>query len=163
MVSNLHVGVVGGAIEVIDDGGLPIGVRYFPEQHCDIERQLQLTTPFSHPTVMVRRDLFARCGAYDSSYRNAEDLDLWLRFANYGVRFANLSAVLVRYRQQNTRRPPQHWHFNLRARLRNFRLRFLLRRVLGIGAIAVWSVLPANVQESIFKGLLLRKRPVTRD
>lgn len=161
MAGHADVGVVGGAIEVMDDEGRLIGVRRYPELHRDIERQLQLTTPLAHPTVMMRRELFGRFGAYDPEFRNAEDLDLWLRFANHGVRFANLSAVLVRYRQQTTRRAPRHWHFNLRARLRNFRARLLLRRMVGIGVIAIWSSLPAGLQESIFKGLLLRKRSVT--
>lgn len=150
------VGVVGGALELIDDAGTPIGLRHYPEAHGEIARRMQLTTAVAHPTVMFRRTLVEQHGGYDAGFRFAEDLDLWLRWLNAGVRFANLPQVLVRYRQQVTRRNPRHWRSNLRARTRNFAGSFVLRRAAGIGAIAVWSALPAPVQESVFRLLILR-------
>jgi GT2 family glycosyltransferase len=148
--------VLGGALEVIDEAGASLGLRHYPAQHRDISRRMQMTTAVAHPTAMFRRALVERHGGYDASFRFAEDLDLWLRWLNAGVRFANLPQVLVRYRQQVTRRNPLHWRFNLRARTSNFAFTFPLRRAAGIGCIALWSALPAALQESIFRLLMLR-------
>jgi glycosyltransferase involved in cell wall biosynthesis len=149
------VDVVGGALEVIDEDGAHQGVRRYPLGHLDIARRMQLTNAMAHPTVMYRRAMVERHGGYDTSFRYSEDLDLWLRWLNAGVRFANLPQVLVRYRQQITRRNTLHWRYNLRARTRNFGRSFIVRRAAGIGCIAVWSALPAVVQESVFRLLML--------
>jgi glycosyltransferase involved in cell wall biosynthesis len=150
------VDVVGGALEVIDENGAHRAVRHYPLEHFDIARRMQLTNAIAHPTVMYRRAVVERHGGYDTSFRYSEDLDLWLRWLNAGVRFANLPQVLVRYRQQLTRRNTLHWRYNLRARTRNFGRSFVLRRAAGIGCIAMWSALPAAVQESVFRLLMLR-------
>jgi glycosyltransferase involved in cell wall biosynthesis len=156
--AHADVGVLGGALEIIDEGGMPVGLRHYPAAHAEIARRMQMTTALAHPTVMFRRALVERHGGYDASFRFAEDLDLWLRWLNAGVRFANLPQVLVRYRQQVTRRNPRHWRFNLRARTHNFAPSYLLRRTAGIGCIAVWSAVPGALQESIFRALILRRK-----
>lgn len=155
---NAHpaVGVVGGALEVIGEDGRHQGVRHYPLKHLDIARRMQLTNAIAHPTVMYRRAVVERHGGYDTSFRYSEDLDLWLRWLNAGVHFANLPQLLVRYRQQVTRRNTLHWRYNLRARTRNFGRSFIVRRAAGIGCIAVWSALPAAMQESVFRLLMLR-------
>jgi glycosyltransferase involved in cell wall biosynthesis len=150
------VDVVGGALEVIGEDGTHQGVRRYPLGHLDIARRMQLTNAMAHPTVMYRSAVVERHGSYDTSFRYSEDLDLWLRWLNAGVRFANLPQVLVRYRQQVTRRNTLHWRYNLRARTRNFARPFIVRRAAGIGCVAVWSALPAVVQESLFRLLMLR-------
>lgn len=154
--ANPTVDVLGGALEVIGEDGRHQGVRRYPLEHIDIARRMQLTNAIAHPTVMYRRIVVERHGGYDTSFRYSEDLDLWLRWLNVGVRFANLPHVLVRYRQQVTRRNTLHWRYNLRARTRNFGRSFALRRAAGIGCIAVWSALPAAVQEAVFRLLMLR-------
>lgn len=154
--ANPTVDVLGGALEVIGEDGRHQGVRRYPLEHIDIARRMQLTNAIAHPTVMYRRTVVERHGGYDTSFRYSEDLDLWLRWLNVGVRFANLPHVLVRYRQQVTRRNTLHWRYNLRARTRNFGRSFALRRAAGIGCIAVWSALPAAVQEAVFRLLMLR-------
>ncbi|MBB3195173.1 glycosyltransferase [Roseateles terrae] len=151
------VDVLGGGLEIFSADRGVIAVREYPVDAETIERRFQTTTPIAHPTVMMRRAVLERAGAYDPSFRFAEDLDLWLRLLNLGARFANLPEVLVRYRQQSTRRNPQHWQFNLRARTKNFSTRQLPRRVLGLLAIATWRIVPASIQERVFHHLLLRK------
>lgn len=157
MAAHPDVAVLGGGLEIISEDGKTLAFRDYPTDHASIERRFQMMTPIAHPTVMMRKHIIEEFGGYDSNFRFAEDLDLWLRLLNRGVRFANLQEVLVRYRQQNTRRDPKHWRFNLRARTRNFSMRQLPRRVLGIGAMAVWGSLPAAVQERVVYGLLLRR------
>ncbi len=144
------VGVLGGQLAVIDDAGRPIGIQRYPLEHDEIERRFHLTTGIAHPTVMMRRAVLGSAGVYDPAFRYAEDLDLWLRLLNAGVRFANLDSVLVQYRQQTNRRSSEHWRYNLRARRRNFRARMWPRRGLGIAAVAAWSAVPGSLQERLF-------------
>lgn len=163
MTAHPDVDVVGGALEIISEAGKILAFRDYPVDHTTIKRRFQTTTPIAHPTVMIRKHIFDRHGGYDPSFKFAEDLDLWLRLLNRGVRFANLKEVLVRYRQQHTRRNPVHWRYNLRARTRNFSMRELPMILVGICAIAVWGSLPAKVQELVVYGLLLRRsKPTSR-
>jgi glycosyltransferase involved in cell wall biosynthesis len=153
-----EVGVVGGGLEIMDEAGATLAFRRYPAAHRDIARGMQMTTTLAHPTVMFRRELAQRHGGYNPEFRFSEDLDLWLRWLNAGVVFANLQQVLVRYRQQQTRRHAKHWRYNLRARVRNFGAPYLVRRAAGICCIALWSVLPSPVQESVFRALILKRR-----
>ncbi len=155
--ANPHVDVLGGGLEIFNAEAGTIAIRHYPTDPFEITRRFQITTPIAHPTVMMRKAVLERCGGYNPEFRFAEDLDLWLRLLNRDVRFANLPEVLVRYRQMSTARNPQHWQFNLRARLRNFSYRNLPHRLAGILAIATWCFIPTIIQEHVFRKLLLSK------
>lgn len=67
-----------GNIQVLRDGRLapshamrPFSYRAYVAGHATIP----------HPAVFVRREWFARVGAFDTSLRYAMDIDLWLRLA----------------------------------------------------------------------------------
>jgi glycosyltransferase involved in cell wall biosynthesis len=49
-----------------------------------------------HPATFVRRDVYARCGCFDTSYRYAMDDDLYLRWLDAGIKIAYLPEPLVR-------------------------------------------------------------------
>jgi hypothetical protein len=153
-----EVGVVGAGLELIDEKGRSTAVRRYPQSSAAIARKLQFTTALAHPTVVFRASVAKAHGGYDPSYRYAEDLDLWLRWLNKGIVFANVTDILVKYRQTQTRRHRNHWKFNLRARVRNFGLRFFFRRLAGIACIGTWSILPASIQETVFRFVLLKER-----
>lgn len=158
MDNNSEVGVVGAGLEIIDENGLPTAVRHYPQSFAEIARKLQFTTSLAHPTVIYRASIPKSHGAYDPSFRYSEDLDLWLRWLNKGIVFANVPNVLVKYRQAQTQRHRNHWRFNLRARVRNFAPSFLFRRLAGIAFIGTWSVLPPFFQEMVFRFLMLTVR-----
>lgn len=82
--------------------------RYFPGPHEKIQKYpvdkdsvyaLSLfDSPFAHPAVMIRRDLFEKNGLnYDISYFPTEDFDLWTR-ALALFKGINLNKVLLNYR-----------------------------------------------------------------
>lgn len=48
--------------------------------------------------VTARREAIVRAGLFDPELRSAEDLDMWLRMAHGGARFAYNERPLVRYR-----------------------------------------------------------------
>lgn len=57
--------------------------------------------PFSHPTIMMKKDVYDVLGGYTVSKETvrAEDLDLWFRFFEHGFRGYNLQEVLYKYRE----------------------------------------------------------------
>lgn len=156
--SHPEIGVLGGGMEIINEAGLTTAIRSYPTKHNLIERRMQVTNAIAHPTVMVRRSVFDRYGSYDSTFRFSEDLELWLRLINAGVKFANLSSVLVRYRQDSTNRPGAHWQYNLHARWRHLSLKLLPHRVVGLAVILGWMVVPRRLKDQLFRYMLFRKQ-----
>jgi len=155
--SHPEISVLGGALDIISSEGELLSHRHYPQTSVAIAKGMQLTTTIAHPTVMFRKEAVEQYGGYNPDFRFAEDLDLWLRWMNAGLQFANLPQVLVQYRQDNTRRDQRHWRFNLRARTANLSARHVVRRAIGIACIAAWVSMPKKAQEQIFKALILRR------
>ena len=156
--SHPKISVVGCALDIINGEGQLLTQRRYPQTPTEIAKGMQLTTTVAHPTVMYRKVAIEQHGGYNPDFQFSEDLDLWLRWMNAGLQFANLPQVLVQYRQDNTRRGSGHWRFNLRARIVNFSPEYLFRRIIGIACIASWLALPVKLQEPIFKALIFRRR-----
>lgn len=87
--------VVGGGTIVIDEHDCE-RFRYFkPETDKDIRDKALFANPFTHSTVMFRRDIALEVGGY-GDFHNVEDWDLWLRMGLRGE-FHNLQEYFVRY------------------------------------------------------------------
>ena len=85
------------------------------------------SSPFLHPTVVFDRDQFERAGlAYDESFDESEDHELWVR-ALGSLRGANLVAPLTLYRVHPEQASQRH-----RPRQRE------LQRRVAFGAINAW-------------------------
>lgn len=97
MQANSDVAVLGSAYLLIDDQGSVHGRVDTPQSDFAIRRALRYGNPICHPSVMLRREAVLTEGGYLGG-KNAEDYDLWLRFAT-GNRwqFANLSVPLLSY------------------------------------------------------------------
>lgn len=152
-----EVDVVGSNIEITDENGNTIAFREYPAHHAEIARGMHLTATLANPTTMFRREAYDRMGGYHPEFKFAEDLELWLRWINGGVRFANIQEYLIRYRKQDVRRNSTHWRLNLKARTMNLHWSYLASRVLGIAIVSIWIVMPSRLQAAIFKFVLLRK------
>jgi glycosyltransferase involved in cell wall biosynthesis len=152
------ISIVGGALDIISNEGRVIAHRHYPQTSTAIAKGMHLTTSIAHPTVMFRKEAIEWHGGYNSKFHFAEDLDLWLRWMNAGLLFANLPQVLVHYRQDSTRRDQRHWSFNLRARTSNFSGQYLVRRAIGISCIAIWVAVPKMIQELVYNLVILRRR-----
>jgi glycosyltransferase involved in cell wall biosynthesis len=158
MNENLEIGIVGSAIDLIDDSGALIGRRMYPSDHSAIKRAFIFSNALAHPTVMFRKTvLLMSGGAYDASFLYAEDLEFWLRLLNCGIIFANISEPLVKYRQQNTNRNKLHWKFNIKARIKNFSSPYRFSKIFGILGIALWVYLPNKIKIFLFKLIHLEK------
>jgi glycosyltransferase involved in cell wall biosynthesis len=94
-----EVAVLGTNLIVIDEHGRDIGVREYPGDHAAIVAAMARYNAIAQPSVMCRRDVVIDAGGYQ--YRDFpvnEDYELWSRLIARGVRFANHSESLVRYR-----------------------------------------------------------------
>lgn len=101
LAANPDCGLVGCWNAHIDADGHECDVpgADHPLDHAGIIAAMEAgRTPFSHPTVMFRRDVVLAAGGYHAAFRHCEDFDLWLRLAAR-TRLANLPQRLIWYRR----------------------------------------------------------------
>jgi len=97
MAERPSLGLLGSAVELIDDQGQRIGALNRPLGDRQLRRFLRTGCGFVHSSVMMRREAFRAAGGYRRGLNVAEDYDLWLRMAEV-TELANLPDRLVRYR-----------------------------------------------------------------
>lgn len=81
---NAHPGcvAVGGGVRVVDENGNE-HFRYFKKRtDVEIRKTALFANPFSHTTVMFRKDVAVAVGKYRG--KHIEDWDLWLRMGTRG-------------------------------------------------------------------------------
>ena len=158
--SHPEIDVLGSALEIIDNTGGVTALKRHPIDHGRIARLMHLKNTIAHPTVMLRTAALKSSGGYDERFRFAEDLELWLRMLNAGFRFHNLAECLVKYRNAEFNRLPEHWEYNIKARMNNNSSEYKIERVIGIYAIKVLSYLNDDFRKYIYRKLMLS--PVER-
>ena len=89
-----RVGIVGSYCREIDTEGRPVCLWERPTEDADLQRALLRYNPFIHSTIMLRKEIFSKTGPYDSSYRYAQDYELWLRAAQQ-FELANIPEPLI--------------------------------------------------------------------
>ena len=95
---NPDVGIAGSALRAMDEQGLEGDLLPVACGDLEIRWTGLLTTPFAHPTVMLRRELVERTGArYDPRWNTVEDYELWMRLLEH-TRGDNHPEPLLRYR-----------------------------------------------------------------
>lgn len=97
-----HLAALATAWEMADPQGNVIAVHRPPTNPFELRWRLLLSNVLAHGSVMLRRDLILRAGAYDESISRAQDYDLWLRLIARDFTVASLPDVLYRH---HTRRP----------------------------------------------------------
>jgi glycosyltransferase involved in cell wall biosynthesis len=100
MESNRRVGILGGAIELINERGVVIGRRHYESSDERIRKKIFFSSPFAHPAVIIRRSVLDVVGAYNISYAPADDYELYFRIGKVSE-FANLTDVILKYRVSN--------------------------------------------------------------
>ena len=120
---NRDVSILGTQAYLINSMGEIIAERRYPTTHEDIVRKMNYSCPIAHPSVVFSVEALPERSLlkYDDGLRFAEDLDLWLRMADLGARFANLDEYLLSYRVSQTERAKAHWRTNWSVRFRNFK------------------------------------------
>ena len=67
------IGVLGGGVEWIDATGSSLGIHRHPSDDKEIKAALLRRCAFWHPTVILRREVFAWAGGYRRVVVDAED------------------------------------------------------------------------------------------
>ncbi|HYZ63744.1 MAG TPA: glycosyltransferase [Acetobacteraceae bacterium] len=93
-----EIGVLGTQAQVIDADGMITGRQRVPVGPERVRAALETSSPFIHPTVMMRREALLRAGSYRKLFDGAEDYELWLRMAAL-VGLDNLPQTLLLYRR----------------------------------------------------------------
>lgn len=94
---NQNVIVVGSGVQLINEKGRTIRRlnNSVPKNNLQCKwTQLRAGIPFSHPSVMFRKNNVINVGSYTTDL--AEDFILWLKLFDY--QFANIKSKLIKYR-----------------------------------------------------------------
>ena len=127
-------------------------LRKVPTEFAEMERMFHYRNPFIHPSVVFRREVFAKIGLYNSSFRLEEDLELWSRVFNHKVLVANLPEPLIYYRfTGSVQRRAAAVGYNAKARYQ-FNTWSIKLNVLKVLAILL-RVMPNSIQEWAYKNL----------
>lgn len=149
--NNRNIDVLGGSIQIIDDSELVTSNRSYPIETNKIRKRMQIDCSIAHPTVMFKKHLVTEYGGYNEDFVFAEDIEMWLRWLNFGVRFSNLENPLIKYRQTDFVRNRKHYTYFLRARLKNFNLNMMPYNLIGIIILLLAQVLPAKFMLLYYK------------
>ena len=95
-----NLDICGGHCLLINKNGKINGLNVVPISHKMCTLSLLFKVPFAHPSVMIRKQFLDENSLEygQSSYKIAEDLDLWLRMHSCGARFGNVDSVVLKYR-----------------------------------------------------------------
>jgi len=97
MENNSEIGISGGTMQIIDTKGKVIGKRKYHLNDEHIRKNIFLYSPFSHPLIIIRKEILDKTGCYDPEYSHAEDYELYFRIGKY-AKFGNLEDILLKYR-----------------------------------------------------------------
>lgn len=94
--NNRNIAFVGSDCFLYDENGV-YSERHMPRYPS--KEDFLFNSPFIHGTVMFRRDVFRRCGAYSliGRCRKYEDYDLFMRVYAAGLQGANLDQLLYAF------------------------------------------------------------------
>jgi hypothetical protein len=102
MEKNPDLGIVGGAIHIIDAIGDSVGFERFPTNDQQIkEMLLQGSCALCHPAVLMRTEVVLALGGYRPIALDASDYDLWLRISDRFL-MANLPDAVLKYRRHTS-------------------------------------------------------------
>jgi hypothetical protein len=98
---NNHPDIVvlgGGMIEFNDEEG-ELHPRFMPLTTEEIKTAICKTSPFVHPSVFIKKDLFENGLTYNPKCRRYQDLEFWFRILAAGYEVANLDKVIIKFRK----------------------------------------------------------------
>jgi hypothetical protein len=99
LAEHLDVDIVGSWCREVDEQGKPIQIKRMPLQHTSMVSCLARRNILNHPTVLVRRELFASGLRYRTDVSRIEDYHLWISAAAAGWKLSNLPEVLLDFRR----------------------------------------------------------------
>jgi glycosyltransferase involved in cell wall biosynthesis len=97
MKAQPEIGLLGSAVELIDEGGRRVGLLSPPLRHQDICARQRTSCGLVASSTVMRAEVFKRAGGYRDGLNISEDFCLWSRMTEHCT-VANLAAPLIAYR-----------------------------------------------------------------
>jgi glycosyltransferase involved in cell wall biosynthesis len=98
MEKNPEIDVLGTGAVYIDSNNNTLGKIIMPESNYDIVRNIMKSSPFIHPSIMMKKRFITKIGMYNKDIKRAEDYDLWFRAMYiHSAKFHNLPEIHLRY------------------------------------------------------------------
>jgi glycosyltransferase involved in cell wall biosynthesis len=91
------VGIVGGSMRLIDTTGRRLGERFYAQGDFEIRKKIFRFSPFSHPTILLRKAVLDLAGYYNPEFDFAEDYELYFRIGRL-TQFGNVPEIVLEYR-----------------------------------------------------------------
>ena len=91
-----QVDVLGTGVRLLNPRSNERQQLIMPRYHQQCLQYLPKSTPFVHPTVMMRRSFWQSVGGYRENLRKAQDYELWVRGSKNHI-YENLPEVLLDY------------------------------------------------------------------
>jgi glycosyltransferase involved in cell wall biosynthesis len=92
-----EVGVCGGTMEVCNQDLKVLTIRRYHLTDEEIRKHLFRYSPFSHPLIMMRKEVLDQVGGYRGQFNPAEDYELYFRIGKV-AKFGNIRDLLLKYR-----------------------------------------------------------------
>ena len=97
-----EIGAVGSWVQLMDEHGqVASPVFQQPTAPGFVSWCLYFYNPIAHPSVMMRREVVLRVGAYDPALARSQDHDLWCRLQGL-TKLANVEAMLLYLRKHDS-------------------------------------------------------------
>lgn len=148
------IDILGSAVhQVFKITGVDFTLHY-PEDPKDVGRMIWSNIPVSHPSLMMRSNIFQKIGVYSGTFKYAEDYDLMFRATKAGLVIANLPDVLLEKIETSASVSHTQRSLQVQSRLRiQWKYRQLLNpySVLGLIRTLILSQMPANFINSLKK------------
>ncbi len=97
MENNPEIGISGGSMNICDENLNVKSLRKYNLTDREIKKNIFKYSPFCHPSIIIKKEVFDRVGRYDANFNPAEDYELYFRIGEF-YKFGNLDDVLLRYR-----------------------------------------------------------------
>jgi glycosyltransferase involved in cell wall biosynthesis len=101
MAQNPDIDILGTACIEMNELGEYLQTKEMPLSHEAIIRNLPRSNPLNHPSIMIRRRVFASGLRYRTDVSRTEDYHLWIDAASKGFIFANLPQPLLNFRRDS--------------------------------------------------------------
>lgn len=88
----------GGMIEFNNEEG-ELSPRIMPSSYEEIKAAMCKTSPFVHPSVFIKKDIFDQGLYYNPKCRRCQDAELWFRIIANKYKVANLPEVIIKFRK----------------------------------------------------------------
>lgn len=149
-----QIDVVGTQTAIIDETGNKTSEIKFPASGVIFRFFQMFRCPMQHGTILMRRELIDNGIRYDERFKRSEDLELWLRLQKKGYKLYNIQKLLYEFRIEKgyaQKRNRNHFMYNVKARYKNFALKYFLTNSIGLLIASTYYIMPVGIKQFMYK------------